>query len=171
MVWMSDARIWFVHATLTLRATPDGGRRTGIPTGYRPQIETRAGNTWDGFLYVLEGNVVEPGASREVVIAMFRAHLSQRDEMADGMPFALCEGRHVIGTGVVTGHYLPSSELAAAVYSGNPAYVREVIEAGADPNDLAVNGGSVLDIARSTPLAADRQALLDLLITAGARGD
>ncbi len=169
MVWMGDVRVWFVYAVITLRSTADGGRRTGLPTGYHPQIETAAGNVWDGYLYVLEGDTIEPGASGMVIIGMFRAHMSQRDEMANGMSFEMCEGTTLIGRGIVTDHYLPSSELAAAVFSGNAHYVREVLRAGADPNDLAVNGESVLDIARRTPLARNRQELLDLLVAAGAR--
>jgi len=169
MVWMSDARIWFVHATLTLSATADGGRRMGLPTGYHAQIETTVGNSWDGYLYVLECDAIEPGGSGEVIIGMFCAHLSHLRAMADGMPFEACEGRHLIATGSVTDHYLPSSELAAAVYSGNPDYLREPLRAGADSNDLCVNGEPVLDIARRTPPAKDRQALLDLLIASGAR--
>jgi elongation factor Tu len=83
-------------ATVYLLPTREGGRRTAIGTGYRPQFYLRTGDVV-GDLDLGEAGIARPGETVEV-----RVQLGRPVPLEIGLGFAIREGGRTVGAGTVT---------------------------------------------------------------------
>jgi elongation factor Tu len=83
-------------ARVYLLAAHEGGRRTGIGTGYRPQFYLRTGDVV-GDMDLGEAGVALPGDTVEVRVALGRPV-----PLEVGLGFAIREGGRTVGAGTVT---------------------------------------------------------------------
>lgn len=92
-----------VQAELTLLSTEEGGRRTAIASGYRPNhVFEGTGDQghWFGQI-VFDGDPMEPGESGPVSVDfMYRPGL--RKYLAPGTQWRIQEGARLVGTAVIT---------------------------------------------------------------------
>lgn len=98
-----------IKAEICYLTTAEGGRQTGVMSGYRGQFHYGGDDQpWDGFQHFPEfsdGVVIELGT---LVRAKVRFLQSRWDEVHSkrievGVPFEIREGRRIVGRGVVTG--------------------------------------------------------------------
>ncbi|MGD0239097.1 MAG: elongation factor Tu [Streptosporangiaceae bacterium] len=82
-------------ARVYLLAAAEGGRRTGVRTGYRPQFFVRTTDVV-GVLDLGSGGIAEPG---ELITA--RVELGQPVALEPGLGFAIREGGRTVGAGTV----------------------------------------------------------------------
>jgi translation elongation factor EF-Tu-like GTPase len=85
-----------LKAELKFLATEDGGRKTPVSSGYRPQFYY-AGKDWDA-AHSYDIDWVYPGDTVLVTLAFFRTqnHVGQ---LYSGMPFAIREGPRTVANG------------------------------------------------------------------------
>jgi elongation factor Tu len=95
-----------IEAEIRYLTTEEGGRTTGIFSGYRGQFFYE-GDDYDGFQYfpdVLDGAMVSLGKTVRALIRfrqeMWEAVHAKR--IIVGMPFQIREGNKTVGQGVVT---------------------------------------------------------------------
>ena len=104
----------YIEAELTLRRTEDGGRRTLIRTGYRPNwwLPGEAGHDWaGGTVEVVEAEELAPGMSGQVRIYPFVPDIWER--MPVGSPLEMYEGPVLIGKATVR-RVVPASTLVGS---------------------------------------------------------
>jgi elongation factor Tu len=95
-----------IEAEIRYLTTEEGGRRTGVSSGYRGQFFYE-GEDHDGFQYFPElpdGAIVELGATIRAVI---RYRQEQWEDVHSkritvGLPFQIREGNRTVGRGIVT---------------------------------------------------------------------
>ena len=89
-----------IEAEVTLLPTQDGGRSTGVTSGYRPQFYYD-GHHWDAIHTYPDSDVVNPGETARAYLYLIspQYHVGK---LRPGKPFLLYEGRKLIGYGVVT---------------------------------------------------------------------
>ncbi len=90
-----------VHRRFTARVyllgTAEGGRRTPIATGYRPQFYLRTGDVVGDVTLHGEAGVARPGETVEVTV-----ELGRPVPLEPGLGFAVREGGRTVGAGNVT---------------------------------------------------------------------
>lgn len=95
-----------IETEIRYLTTEEGGRRTGVFSGYRGQFYYD-GDDYDGFQYfpdLLDGAMVNLGRQMRALIR-FRQEMWQgvhSKRMTVGMPFQIREGNKSVGHGVVT---------------------------------------------------------------------
>lgn len=88
-----------VEVELTLLPSAQGGRKTYVASGYRPQFHY-AGKDWDA-IFSFDVERVEPGDSVRAVVK-FLSPEAHRGKISEGTQFELREGLRVVGRGKVT---------------------------------------------------------------------
>ena len=95
-----------VEAEIRYLRTEEGGRRTGVCSGYRGQFFYE-GDDYDGFQYfphIPDNALVELGTTVRALIR-FRQERWQEvhsKRITVGMPFQIREGNRTVGRGIVT---------------------------------------------------------------------
>ncbi|HEY7154960.1 MAG TPA: hypothetical protein VH575_13445 [Gemmataceae bacterium] len=97
-----------VEATIRYLTTDEGGRRTGVASGYRGQFHY-SGEDWPSdaiqqFPETIAGSMIELGTTVGVILLFppDRWEEDHSERIFVGMPFEIREGRKVVGRGVVT---------------------------------------------------------------------
>lgn len=99
-----------IEADIRYFTTEEGGRRTGVSSGYRGQLYYAgfyyAGNDYDGFQYfpdVFDDETVELGTTVRAIIKFLqeRWNAVHSKQITVGMPFEIREGPRIIGRGTV----------------------------------------------------------------------
>jgi len=85
------------EASVYLLPAAEGGRRTGVRTGYRPQFFVRTADVV-GVLDLGPAGVAAPGDRVNVTV-----ELGQPVALEPGLGFAIREGGRTVGAGTVTG--------------------------------------------------------------------
>jgi elongation factor Tu len=88
---------WKFEASVYLLPAAEGGRRTGVRTGYRPQFFVRTSDVV-GVLDLGPACLAAPGDRVSVTV-----ELGQPVALEAGLGFAIREGRRTVGAGTVTG--------------------------------------------------------------------
>jgi elongation factor Tu len=97
-----------IEATIRYLTTAEGGRKTGVISGYRGQFHYQGDDQpWDGFQYfpdLTEGEFVELGTPVRALIQFRRDRWDNvhSKRISIGMPFEIREGRKLVGRGTVT---------------------------------------------------------------------
>ena len=91
------------EAQITFLRTEEGGRKSPVRSGYRPQFRY-AGADWDAVQEYLGADWVNPGDVVTARLIFFRPEF-HRGRIAPGMPFEIAEGSRVVGRGVITRVY------------------------------------------------------------------
>jgi hypothetical protein len=99
---MTDREKIYVKAKLTLRTTADGGRQTGIKTGYRPNhvFEYNKNdqflNTYIGQIDFDKDKIILPGET-EIVTVCFLSHPDLDKYLHVGRQWFIHEGNKLLG--------------------------------------------------------------------------
>ena len=90
---------YHLEATIRFLTTEEGGRRSPMYSGYRPQF-SYDGFDWDAEHEYPDTEVVNPGDTVRTYLRFFRpeAHFGK---MYVGMPFKIREGSRTYGEGIV----------------------------------------------------------------------
>jgi elongation factor Tu len=88
---------WKFEASVYLLPAAEGGRRTGVRTGYRPQFFVRTADVV-GVLDLGPAGLAAPGDRVSVTV-----ELGQPVALEAGLGFAIREGGRTVGAGTVTG--------------------------------------------------------------------
>ncbi|WP_420572393.1 hypothetical protein [Kordia sp.] len=90
-----------IIAKVTYKTTEEGGRKTAVHSGYRPQIKFPfSEQTTSGIQDFIAKKIVYPGEMVVTEIYMLSPHLFEQ-QLAAKMEFKLLEGDHVVAIGVV----------------------------------------------------------------------
>ena len=88
-----------VEAEIFLRTTEEGGRKTPIKTGYRPN------HFFDGFGYMgsinFENEWLYPGCHQKAQVCFIDV-VELREKLVVGREWLIQEGSHVLGKGIIT---------------------------------------------------------------------
>ena len=105
----------YIEAELTLRATEDGGRKTAIGTGYRPNWwlpgESERVNA-GGTVELVDADELVPGATGTIRIYPFVPEVWERIEV--GARLEVNEGPRPVGRATVT-RVVPAAAIAGRV--------------------------------------------------------
>jgi hypothetical protein len=99
----SPDELGYIEAELTTIRAEDGGRRTPIQTGYRPNwwLPAEAGHVWaGGTVEIVDSGELAPGATGTIRIYPFFPEVWERGKI--GSHVEMCEGSFLIGKGTVT---------------------------------------------------------------------
>jgi translation elongation factor EF-Tu-like GTPase len=99
----SPEELGYVEADLTTIRAEDGGRKSPIQTGYRPNwwLPAEAGNVWTGgTVEIVDAEALAPGATGTIRIYPFVPDAWERVQI--GSHIEMCEGRFLVGKGTVT---------------------------------------------------------------------
>jgi hypothetical protein len=110
----SPDELGYVEAVLTMRRTEDGGRKSPIRSGYRPNwwLPGEAGNVWaGGTVELTESEELAPGGMGTVRIYPFVPEVWS--SLQTGSALEMCEGPALIGKGTVT-QVVPAKRLVGA---------------------------------------------------------
>jgi translation elongation factor EF-Tu-like GTPase len=89
-----------IEATIRFLSTAEGGRRTPVFSGYRPQFFYND-RDWDAEHEYPDAEAVHPGDTVRAYLRFFRPE-AQVNRVQVGMPFAIREGAHTVAVGTVT---------------------------------------------------------------------
>ena len=95
-----------IEAELRYLTTEEGGRKTGVFSGYRGQFYY-GGNDYDGFQFfpdVPDDQMVELGTTVRVCVKFLQERWDEvhSKHITVGMPFEIREGNRTVGRGRVT---------------------------------------------------------------------
>lgn len=95
-----------IEAEIRYLTAGEGGRQTGVASGYRGQFYY-GGNNYDGFQYFpdfRDDDFVELGTTVRAIIEFSnqRWNTLHVQQITVGMPFEIREGERIVGRGIVT---------------------------------------------------------------------
>jgi translation elongation factor EF-Tu-like GTPase len=90
-----------IEAEISFITTENGGRRSAVISGYRPNHDFGFGEMLDAAHEYPDCESVAPGQKAKTSM-WFLAPLYRADSLRTGMKFTVQEGDHVVGHGVVT---------------------------------------------------------------------
>jgi translation elongation factor EF-Tu-like GTPase len=90
-----------IEAEITALNTSEGGRRTAMYSGYRPNHDFGVDGMLNDAQHEYVYGKIEPGHSGEAFL-WFLAPEIQQGRLFEGMKFTVQEGRRIVGYGKVT---------------------------------------------------------------------
>ncbi|MFN0196821.1 MAG: elongation factor Tu [Planctomycetaceae bacterium] len=101
-----SAEFHAIEADIRYLTNIEGGRRTGVSSGYRGQFHY-GGNDYDGFQYfpdVTDDETVELGTTVRAIVKFLQERWDDvhSKQITVGMPFEIREGARTVGRGTVT---------------------------------------------------------------------
>jgi translation elongation factor EF-Tu-like GTPase len=92
-----------IEARIRYLTTAEGGRQTGVFSGYRGQFYY-GGNDYDGFQSFPDVECVVLGTEVRAFVEFSKARWDEvhRHSIYVGMPFEIHEGAKVVGKGIIT---------------------------------------------------------------------
>lgn len=101
---MKSSITYSFKAYLTLLPTKDGGRKTGIMDGYRPNFSFNTKKMYCGIIALKADKEIKPGTSDAADIHLLSAETIPK-ELSKGDTFSIKEGNHNIGSGQIISVY------------------------------------------------------------------